>query len=586
MRQRPQLAPIALVASFAFSCSNGPPPSAASAQTTPPTPTSSTTAAVSPSSSTSTAVVPPLPAPVPSPLHVVAIRPGEIKLGHFDDGAIFATADTSFAIARETGELTYDAKWSLGLSTLGGGWHPAEMSFGGRFPENAWATDNWSGYARGTPGFSVFHFKATRWESVKNVDGPTAWFYDSFAAWKDGGDLALRLVGLPIGANPENPDQAYLAPKVVPHFEVVGKKGAAVPILAKGAAPWSFTALRSGEVLAVVAIGPSDKKVTKVQRWPAGDMQGVVEPLPGLAAELDDPVVSMSSASSAWVGGDVDDVAYFAHFDGKSWTKQDVPMKGGVLSMAEASDGTLWVIASATPKAVPELWKRAAAGTTFERIPLPMVRFADVGVDRMVFSSIGTSSWRTEKADAKSAATDWRLAPQHVVLAVDGEPFVSANADAPRFEDEDRSVLLRLKSVSTPLMLPSLGMLRLLVADFDDATVATGSKAATSCGGVLVTAGDVPEGAAADWDPVELRAAVKDLPPAPNPISAYEITMKGKRRLGFYAPSCDKDCGKWLDGLVTTLAKKLPAAKPKVYCRAPIATRELPFQIPGVPEKK
>src|SRR6185436_9853589 len=139
--------------------------------------------------------------------------------------------------------------------------------------------------------------------NVPNADGKLLWFYAGFGQWKDGGTIALRLNGIP----DQGPDEGNWAPleallaKAKPRFEVPGQKVDGLPTFAADTIPITFASLPSGDMMAVVAAGKEGNLKTSVQRWTAGDAKGVVDPLPGLAGELNYPVFTMASATSAWI---------------------------------------------------------------------------------------------------------------------------------------------------------------------------------------------------------------------------------------------------------------------------------------------
>ncbi len=539
--------------------------------------------------------------PAPSgKLQVVAARDGRITIGAFDDGAIYATAGLSLAIARGGGELVRDTKWLSGLPAdgFGGGYAMDDVTFGGKFPDDAWSTKT-TYYMRGSSNWAVWHWQEGKWATVPNLEGKLLWYYASFGPWKDGTSLALRLNDLPAMGEDE-PQMAALSKlleKSVPRFEVPGKPGNkadSLPTFAAGARPATFSSLASGDVVAVFELGIDEKEVTKVQRWPAGDAKGIVEVPPGVTKTLDRPVLKMASANDVWLGGAVDAKAYLAHFDGKAWTKLDVTMKGDVASIAQATDGTVWIATAPDPDdkgdvGLGELWKRAKGAATFELVPLPTMKFPGDGVDHLALGSAsGPPVWDVEKGEKKDGEADWYLAPRQVVVAPDGEPFVAAIAvDDPKnspangypMAAQGRWAVLRIKAPSARLDFPARDMVIVETQDLDDVTIASAVKASKDCSAFFVSAGDVPEGAAANWDPVDLRAAVKDLSGPVGDLDAYEVKMQGKRRVGFYLPLCIDDCAKWVDGFVAALTKKLPAA-PKLYCRTPLVTRELAITLP------
>ena len=550
-------------------------------------PSGVTTITSEPSSSTSASPK----SPQDGPLKVAAMRDGTTSLGVFDDGSAFVASGVALAVARGTGDLARDAAWSKGLTVppWGGGFALDDVRFGGRFPENAWVSSI-TQFGRGSSDWSVSHYQNGAWTSVGNTEGKLLWFYAAYGPWKDGKTIALRLYAAPDPGGDEAKwgELEKLLDKTTARFEVPGEKSdPSLPTLAEGARPATFASLATGEAIAVATFGSGDKAQTKIQRWTAGDPKGSVEVLPGLEGELMTPVVAMSSASSAWVGGNDDGHSYLAHFDGKTWARSDVAMKGIIASIAESADGTAWVIAASGAGdeggGIGELWKRPKDGK-FKRVDLPKTKFDTDGKPHLfIDASAGVPVWKQSEVAPGAATKEWFLAPRQVVVNGAGEPFVMAIA----VEDESgapgafsmtpdlRTVILRTRGTAGPLALPSRAA---LVAENEERTqpALESVKKATDCQHFFVRVQDVPEGSPVDWDPKELRAVLATVKqPELEETTAYEVLVEGKRAVGLYAPLCGaEDCRKWIDDLMTTLTKKMPV-KPTLYCRTPLAVREL-----------
>jgi hypothetical protein len=529
------------------------------------------------------------------PLKIVAVREGPITLGQLQDGNVFAASGIAIAIARGNDDLARDAAWAKGLYVTGwgGGFALDDVRVGGSFPGDAWLAET-TQFGRGSSDWNVAHYEGSTWKSLSNHEGPLLWFYASFGPWKDGKTIALRLYAVP----DQGMDEGAWAKlekeldKTTARFEIPTtqppKADPSLPTFAAGAHPSTFASLSSGDAVAVVSFGSGETTVTKVQRWTGGDTKGVVEALPGLTSELMTPVVAMGSASSAWVGGNDDGHAYLAHFDGKAWARSDTAMKGIIASIAEASDGTTWIVAAPAQgeedSGLGELWKRAKDGK-MERVALPKAKFEGDAKPHLYLDLMGGApAWKASEADPDALKKDWFLAPRQVVVSASGEPFVMAVATddeksaPPAFSAVPayRSVVLRTRGVTSPLTLPPRAE---LVVEYEEATspvITDAKKAKDDCNHFFVVTGDVPDGAPADYDPKELRAALASIqaPGADSGTAAYEVRMEGKRRLGIYVPLCIDDCKKAVDDLVATLAKKLPS-KPTLYCRTPLAVRDL-----------
>ncbi len=590
MRRRP----LVLVAWFGLSATSV--ASLACKKDKAPDPGGTTTIKPEPSSSGSTASTKPKSGPN-GPLQIVATRDGPLVLTTLGDGTVLVGSGISAALVRGDGELERDAAWTNGLFVNGMGYGAGmaidDVDFGGRFPEDAWISES-SSFGRGGTDVNVAHWESGAWKKVPNQEGKLLWYYAAFGPWKDGRTIALRLYSIPDQGPDEGawePLQALLA-KTKPRFEVPGQKVDGLPAFADGASPITFASLSSGDALAIVTVGKDATAKTQVQRWTAGgDAKGVLESLPDLSVELGSPVVSFVSASSAWIGGSVDDKPYLAHFDGKTWTKKDTTMKGAVTSIAEAPDGTVWAVTApesleSGKSALGGLWKKAADVQSFEPIALPKTKFpgdadSKLGLDL----NAGTSAWSMVEGDPKAAKTEWFLAPRQVVVSKSGEPFVVAFAT----DDETnvaqsayqfpgvRSVLLRPRSVPKPIELPSRTDVWLEIEDRNTKTLAT--AVSDDCATFFVDAGLVPDGSPADYDPKELREAMKSIPdPGLTETSALEVRLQGKRHVGLHVTTCRDECQKNLDKLVTALAKKLPA-KPILSCRVPTAIRDLKLEF-------
>jgi hypothetical protein len=524
------------------------------------------------------------------PLKIVAVRDGAVSLGVFQDGNVFAASGISLAVARGDGELVRDAAWSkgIGVDAAAGGYAIDDVRCGGRFPDDAWLSETTS-YGRGSSDWNVAHYEGGAWKSKPNKEGKLLWFYAGFGAWKDDKTLALRLYGIPDQGPDENEwlKLEKVLEKTTARFEIPGEKAdPSLPTLAAGATPATFASLSSGVAVAVVNFGAVDKLQTKVQRWVDGDPKGIVEDLPGLSTALLNPVVAMGSASSAWVGGNDDGHAYLAHFDGKAWSKITGEMTGVVASLAEGSDGITWIITapaqSDSEGSLGELWKRTKDGK-LERVAVPKTKFeADAKPHLQLDVMGGTPVWKESEPDPEALKKTWFLAPRQVVVSKSGEPFVMAVVT----EDEKsgppaffvmpvlRAVVLRLRGVATPLSLPDRAT---LVAEYEEQVSPPLPTAKTeSCSHFFVSAGDVPDGAPADYDPKDLRTALSAIKAPGGDAAAYEVRVDGKRKVGIYVPLCSIDeCRKELDDLVATLAKKLPSGKPTLHCRTPLAVRDL-----------
>ncbi|MEO7092879.1 MAG: hypothetical protein ABI175_06485, partial [Polyangiales bacterium] len=437
----------------------------------------------------------------------------------------------------------------------------------------------------------VAHYEGGAWKSVSNAEAKLLWFYPSYGPWKDGKTIALRVDAIPDQGMDEDAwaKLEKVLEKTTPRFEVPGQKpDPSLPTFAAGAHPTSFASLSSGDVVALVDFVTGDKTETKVQRWTDADTKGLVEALPGLTSALAMPVVAMSSATSAWVGGNDDGHAYLAHFDGKTWAKDDTAVRGVIASIAEGADGTTWVIAApaeGNEGGHGEVWK-APKGGKLARIALPKTTFPADATPQLYLDTVsGAPIWKKTEPDADAGKKEWFLAPRQVVVSASGEPFVMAIVT----DDPDsspplsptfpalRAVILRTRGVGAPLVLPARATLAAEFEEHDSPPLAAARKAQGQdyCSHFFVLTGDVPEGAAADFDPKELRAALATVKAPVDEAAAYEVQLEGKRRLGVYVPMCpDDECKKSLDDLVAALTKKLPA-KPTLYCRTPVAVRDL-----------
>ncbi len=152
-----------------------------------------------------------------------------------------------------------------------------------------------------------------------------------FGSWSEGRTLALIRAGMAINTR----------------FEVVaGKKGGPVPAPAQAKRDEAhfycmtrlngdaFTALPTGEVFMAGTLCEVDNDASAVERWAPGKKDGVIDRLPGAAADarLDVNGLVARAGNDAYVIGHVTkdkrEVPYLAHFDGTRWTEETPPMTG------------------------------------------------------------------------------------------------------------------------------------------------------------------------------------------------------------------------------------------------------------------
>lgn len=192
-------------------------------------------------------------------------------------------------------------------------------------------------------------------------------FYAVIAPWKDGSLLGLRATGAAFSVN-------TMLPWSPEAFAII-RGGARPPKMPPKIPPHMFLedmiAFPSGTVLAAATKFGGDGVLARegryAVRWKDGAVEPAIEPLP----ETDDGVsqhIVARSEDDAWIGGKN---AWFAHWDGKTWSSTDSSLGGtGTRSMAIASDGTLWSVSEDH-----ELSRRAPDGT-WSKVELPTVRSA------------------------------------------------------------------------------------------------------------------------------------------------------------------------------------------------------------------
>ncbi|MBW2537461.1 MAG: hypothetical protein JRI55_38605 [Deltaproteobacteria bacterium] len=170
----------------------------------------------------------------------------------------------------------------------------------------------------------------------------------------------------------------------------------------------TFRALPSGHVF--VAGGECEKDALAVERWLPGRSDGSVDLLPPVdpvGAEYGTPTARLAVASEreayviadrGWAKAKEGEPPYLVKFDGRTWTRLDVPGDHGLRSVSAHPEAGVWVVNYAGA-----LLRRDPAGT-WSRVPLP----AEAPLAEEVWVLDGKDVWvRAKPPKTASGSTEW-----------------------------------------------------------------------------------------------------------------------------------------------------------------------------------
>ncbi len=309
--------------------------------------------------------VPIAPAGPPSPLSVVLESKGQLLLSGLEGGILVTdVAHTRVGRAPAGGELSSEPM-PEGLPAGAG----QIVRVAGRSPAPVWLV-----YERLQEDGKVLDdplFRLGKEGLKKYADdwkpALAPWTkHRILAASTSSGKLKIKVIEPSLPAPPDNLPSVHLA-------DASCEKTLRVETLA---------ALPSGEVFAggtckpdtAAGAGASPVRYVVI-RWTAAaptrdagaldagvdDRPGLVDVLPGVAADLAHAVLHARSPADVWVGG-----AKLFHFDGASWGAVALPARvTAVRGLAATADGKVWM---ATEHG---LFRRPAAGAAWQEVPLP-----------------------------------------------------------------------------------------------------------------------------------------------------------------------------------------------------------------------
>lgn len=375
-------------------------------------------------------------------MQLAAASDGALRISVMADGGLAVHGDGVIAFAPAgAGPLRSDTKWLRGLPRDG---LVPMRAVGGRWPDQAYvsAVAEWG---RSALIYATWRWQDGAWTRLSLAKAhPLNDFYSDYAAGPDGAVLGLRgfLVDSNIGDADSTPrvlqvDRPELRTTI---DRLDGGPPPPWPPLPPGHEAVDLLAFADGSMV-VLRTEPS------LHRWTPGASEWVE--LPGLPEHGDGKAISPHRAGV--VGRDPDrlyahqcthdGVAALDRLSGGEWRSEALPEGSCVRSLAEAPDGTLWLVNDRG-------LHRRRAGARWEAVALPPV---DVPMKPVAALS----------ADVELPPPGPEPVFAHQVVALDrGELWVAASVGTPlgRGGPVKRGVVLTTRTVIAPLVLRPLDL--------------------------------------------------------------------------------------------------------------------------------
>lgn len=294
---------------------------------------------------------PPTPPAAPSPFHIVAEAQYELQLQRLGKSALLMA---DFEILQFTGNtVTFDPQFAVTKELRGDGMTGSFETLLGFLPNGLYASVV---RPTGRTGFSeIYKWTGTKWISDYASKATTSVI--EIQPWINGTVLVVEMHSLlgqyqfsawPASTKvfvPEPRKMKWDAPSDACGLEFVPKVLRTLP---------SGHAFMVGDSCTVV--NGKAKEQVAIKRWSATEPKGMLDELPegtnpGFAVvnlvlqnEKDAYVAANLSPVRGGGGKTQNDAPYLAHFDGKTWTADTLPFRGGISSMDVDTQGTVWLV--------------------------------------------------------------------------------------------------------------------------------------------------------------------------------------------------------------------------------------------------
>lgn len=212
-------------------------------------------------------------------------------------------------------------------------------------------------------------------------------FYLSLMPWKDGRLLGLRAEGAAWSLS-------TMMPFIPSAFAVARGPSAVVPKIPAKTFVEDVIAFPSGAVFAAAtryAIAAIGREGAYALRWREG-AAAVVDELSAAEGDAAQRVAGRSE-DDVWIAGAG---GWLAHWDGKSWTREDGDFIG-VRSLSVAPDGTVWLVTGES------VLMRRAPGGAWSTVELPAVH-AELRAPRLKWDRISLQVDRARVVDLETQA--------------------------------------------------------------------------------------------------------------------------------------------------------------------------------------
>lgn len=501
------------------------------------------------------------------------MREGPLALHALADGALAVRGDLVVAIAASTGPLKREREWSRGLvfDDIPGMNAPVVIAFGGSWPDTALLT------LRAEAGRTDGVETVLRWQDgAWTPEPPPApaglqGYYTAYAAIPRGPVAGLRGFSSDDVGDPDDPDaptRPITARPVVDRLTPDGRASGPWPALPAGPAGVDLLPLADGG-LVVLRSGPV------VQHWAPGARAWKKLPAVGYTATgyYDAPQLYGRDPARLWLAScpDTADVVppRLHRFDGARWRRVAPPGADCVASLAEADDGTVWLIDGAG------LWRDDPDDPVrWTAVDLPTLTLP--GRDDPVWRPGRelTDPWREWPAEPRAPR---RLTPTRVLAVAADDVWLIATAGPARFDPAQlRSVALTTRPLAKPppLLLPDDQARELEARAHEPELVPTSVEAA--CHDIVLDLGD-PADIPADARPPDLAAALADADGDLRRLTVVVADHGGRHHvqvLWFADPPTPAERYELLGGLLTRLQPAHPRAR--LLCRTPRVVRVLP----------
>lgn len=521
----------------------------------------------------------PPPPPGPHRWHLAAVAEHPFAIHRLADRSVAVRSELAVAVAPpRTGPLRRERGWSRGLvfdgPDLG---DPTVVALGGSWPDTALLT------VRLEAGRAVVLDHVKRWhgdawmpEPLPAPNGMSA-HYLAYAAAPNGPVAALRAF-TPIepdeppddDLDPEHaPAAAPTARPVIDRLTPDGRATGPWPALPSGPGGVDLIALDGGD-LVVLRVGPV------VQHWSAGSKTWKKLPPVGYTATgyYDTPQIYGRDPTRIYLAScpDTADVVppRLHRYDGARWQRIAPPDSGCIASLADADDGTLWVVTDAG---------------LYRDDPGDPVRWEQVQLPTLALPGRDDPAWRP----GRNFGDPWqefpaeprqpqRLTPTRILAAADGDLWLAATAGPSRFATNvQRGVVLTTRTLAknSVLHLPDPKALEIEAHAHEPELIPTSVESA--CHDITLDLGDLTD-TPADARSPKLNHAITSA----DDSDVRRLTVVAARQGDRYSTQAlwfaDPPSLTESYDLLATLREHVSAGHPRarLLCRTPEVVRVLP----------